>query len=395
MTTTSASPAPDRPIVRAIVILIRHWRFLLLCFIVAAIVSGIISFTIPNSYRAVASFLPPQKQSGLLESVTSGLSTTLRSFGLSKMANTSSGVYSYLAILQSKSMGEKIVKKFDLIKVYEISSGSMERAIKSLSENTEFSFEEEGYLTVAVEDTDPKRAAEMANTYVDFLNAINTDLSATEARSNRLFLEQQYNATNPTIKNIEDSFIVFQKRTKLYSLTDQSKAALTASASAYAQLMYQQVGAKVAEKMFGENDADVILAKTKLRELEKTLGSFQSGKGFGDILPPMKDLPKEGMEYMRLYRDYEIFSKYLGFLMPMYQQAKIDEQRQSQAVVRLDLASPPELKSKPKRSIIIALASLSMLVLGMAFVLMRDRISFYRAQHPDEWTAIRESFGKK
>jgi uncharacterized protein involved in exopolysaccharide biosynthesis len=106
-------------------------------------------------------------------------------------------------------------------------------------------------------------------------------------------------------------------------------------------------------------------------------------------------MPAEGMEYMRLYRDYEIYSKFLGFLLPMVQQARVDEHRQAQAVVQLDAATPPEWKNKPKRSIIIGISALSILVLAMIFVLSRERFSYYRSLYPDEWNTIRQSVSRK
>ena len=247
-------------------------------------------------------------------------------------------------------------------------------------------------MSVSVEDFDPRRAADMANTFIGELDQINSDLNISEAKTNRVFIEQQYSATISTLKSLEDSFIVFQKRTKIYSLPEQTKAALTGAATVHAQLLYQQVAVAVAEKMYGENDADVILAKTKLKELEKSIAQEQSGQGANNLLPPIKDMPKEGMEYLRLYRDYEIYSKLLGFLMPMYQQAKIDENKETKAVVVLDRAVAPEKKYKPKRSIIIGLSFLSVFVLGAAFVLIRDRVLYYKSNHPDEWKTIHDSF---
>lgn len=396
MNTHSSTQAEvDRPILRSFVIILRHWRFLSICFFSAAIVAGIYAFTIPNSFKATASFLPPQRQSRLIENISSGLSTTLKSFGLSKMSNAGNGIYSYLSILQSKKMGERIIKKFDLMKMYDISSGSMEKALQQLAENTEFTFEEEGHLTINVDDVDPKRAADMTNSYLEYLNEINTELNVREARFNRIYIEQQYHATLDTLQSIEKEFVTFQKRTKLYSLPDQVKAALTASANLKAQLLYQRVAVSVAEKMFGEEDADVLLAKTKLQEMEKSINNAQSGKGLEDILPPVKDMPAEGLEYMSLYRDYEIFSKLLGFLLPMFQQAKIDEVKESQAVVVLDRAVAPEKKSKPKRSIIIGVSALSVLIVGIIFVLLRERFSYYKKFYPSEWGSIRESFRLK
>ncbi len=387
--------AIERPFLRSLLLLARHWRFLLVCFLAGAVVSALIALLMPNQFRATATFLPPQKQSGLFDNVASGLSTTLRSFGFSRMATGGSGVYSYLAILESRQMGERIVAAFDLKKVYDVSSGSMERTLKILAENTEFTIEEEGQITVSVWDADAKRAADMANAFVQYLNEINTDLSAREARANRQFIEQQYNATLAAVRSIEDSFVVFQKRTKIFSLPDQSKAALTAAAGASAQLLYQQVAVAVAEKMYGSDDADVRLAQEKLKEMRKTVGEMSASTGFGDLLPAMKDMPKEGMEYMRLYRDYEIYSKFLAMLMPMYQQAKVDENRQALAVVTLDRAVVPERKDRPKRSIIVAVSALSLLVLGLLFLFVRERLYFYRSAHPAEWAALRESFSRR
>ena len=388
-------PAADKPILRTVILLFRHWRFLLACFLLGAIISGIIAFTTPNSYKAVATFLPPQKQSGLLESVTSGLSSTLKSFGISKTSSSSGGIFSYLSILQSREMSERIIKHFELVKVYEISSGSLQKAREELSDNTEFAYEEEGHISIAVEDVDPKRAAMMANAFVDHLNDINTKLNVSEAHANRIVVETQYNETVKALNMLEDSLMEFQRRTKIYSLPEQTKAALSAVASIRAQLLFQQVAVSVAEKMYGSNDADVILARTKLTELQKNVDLAQTGKGLGDLLPPISQMPKEAVQYARLYRDYEIYSKFFAFMVPMYQQAKVDELKETRAVVLLDTAVAPEKKSKPKRSIIVGIAALSTLTIGILFVLLRERVAYVKTQHPEEWRAMKESFRKR
>lgn len=389
---STSDPATDKPILRTVILLFRHWRFLLACFLVGAIISGIIAFTTPNSYKAVATFLPPQKQSGLLESVTGGLSSTLKSFGFAKSTFGGSGVYSYLPILKSMEMSERMMKRFDLLKVYDINSGSTQKAREELNDHSEFSFEEEGHISVSVEDSDPKRAAEMANAFVEYLNEINTELNVSEAHSNRIVVEKQYNETLKSLAVLEDSLMEFQKRTKIYSLPDQAKIALSATASIRAQMMYQQVAVAVAERTFGSDDADVQLAKVKLQELQKSIDDTQNGKGIGQLLPPIADMPKEVVQYARLFRDYEIYSKFLGFLVPMYQQAKIDEIKETRAVVLLDKAQAPDKKSGPKRSLIIAVTALSFFTLGVLFLFVRDRIHSYKENFPNEWESIARSF---
>jgi tyrosine-protein kinase Etk/Wzc len=383
----------ERPFMYAFVVVLRHWRFLAVISVCTIVVSGITAFMLPKVYRSTASFLPPQRQSGLLESVTSGLSSTLKNIGLGKTSAGSAGVYSYLSILESRTLGERIIAKFNLQKLY--GGSSMEGTLRQLNDNVEFAFEDQGHITVSVEDTDPKRAAEMANTYVQYLNELNMQLGTTEAHSNLVFLESQYKDALNNLRSIEDSFVVFQKRTKIISLPDQSKAMMTTAAAGYAQVMYQQVNVAVMERTLGPDDADVQLAKAKLQELQKVLGENAASSSAGGLLPGTKDISKEGMEYMRLYRDYEIYTKFIGFLLPMYQQAKVDEHRQTQAVVLLDEAKPPEYKAKPKRSIIILLSTFSVLALGIIFVLVRDRFAIYRVMYSEEWEDVRRSFQRK
>jgi uncharacterized protein involved in exopolysaccharide biosynthesis len=105
----------------------------------------------------------------------------------------------------------------------------------------------------------------------------------------------------------------------------------------------------------------------------------------------LKDLPDEALEYMRMYRDVETLSKLSAFLLPIYQQALLDEQKQMSVLVPLDQARVPERKDRPRRSLIIIVLTLSVFVLVSAFVLVRERLLQYRADHGDEWERIRRT----
>jgi hypothetical protein len=61
----------------------------------------------------------------------------------------------------------------------------------------------------------------------------------------------------------------------------------------------------------------------------------------------LSTFPGVGMESLRLYRDVAIQQKILEFLVPMYEQAKVEEQKDVPVLLTLDHATAPERKVKP------------------------------------------------
>ena len=95
------------------------------------------------------------------------------------------------------------------------------------------------------------------------------------------------------------------------------------------------------------------------------------------ILLPFKNTPELGAEYLRRYRDVEIQYKILQFIAPLYEQAKVEENRSTPSVVVLDHASVPEMKAKPKIMLFALLAFVSSTLLGLMAVFVleaRDRV---------------------
>jgi uncharacterized protein involved in exopolysaccharide biosynthesis len=388
-----ANVSDNRPFVRSVFVLLRHWRFLLGVSAAAAVLGVVFALLMPNWYKSSATFLPPNREAGLLERMAGGLSSTLKTFGIA--GNKGSDGYSYVSILESRRMAEILVKEFDLMKVYEIEDGSMEKTIKALSENSAFAFDEDGRVVIDVWDKDPKRAANIANAYFRHLNEISTELNATEARSNREFVELQYRTVQDSLRTLEEQFAAFQRRTKIYSLEEQTKATISAAGELYATLGLQKVRLSMLERSLGPDDAEVRALRIAVAELEKQVPGLGDNDLAGLLGDKIDDLPNEGLTYLRLYRDIEILSKLQGFMLPMYQQAVIDEQKQLNVLVPLDVAQPAERKDRPKRSVIVLAAGFSVFVLAIMFLLIRERFRWYAIVHPDEWASVRRTLKRK
>lgn len=62
----------------------------------------------------------------------------------------------------------------------------------------------------------------------------------------------------------------------------------------------------------------------------------------------LKDAVKVGSKYMKLYTEYEAMSKVKAFLLPMLEQAKLDEIREAPTMYVLDYARPAIKKISSK-----------------------------------------------
>ena len=282
-------------------LLLRWKRYIVINLVVLTVLTAGITLLIPNRFKSTASLLPPKQRSGA--SLQGSISQIARDFlplGNLGRLGTPQEAYNYLAVLGSYTAMEKLIKKFDLAEVYNIKPRtSIEKTIKAVKDYLDFTIEEEGTITITVWDEDPRRAADMANYLVEVLNEISLRLGTQEARDNRQFIEKRYLKVIEDLRIAEDSLKMFQRKYGIYSIQ---------------------------EALSG-----------------KFLSSFV----------PLEQVPDLTMQYIRLYRDLEIQNKLLEFSLPMYEQAKVDEQKDIPVVLILDEAVPGERKDTPKRMLIV------------------------------------------
>ncbi len=362
--------------------ILTKWKwFIIAYFFAIMLVITIALLLIPRWYKAEASVLPPANSNIL--SGLSGLSSMLqnvsplisRSTGL----GSSSPTYTYLAILNSRSVMDSVIDKFDLVKVYNIGSYPMEKTEKELRGNTNFDIDENDAINITVLDKDANRAASIANYFVTLLNEIFVKVSVEEAHNNRLFVQQRYEKNLVDLRQAEDTLEYFQERYKVYDMPQQARAAITADADLEAQRMTAEVELGVMQQQFGEDAPQVKLKTLQIQELNDKLRDLQTGSGSdfnkdAGVLPAFKNVPELGIAYLRLYRDYEIQTKLLEFTLPMYEQAKIEEQKDTPAVLVLDKAIPPERATVPKRLFIEIIFAFVVLTSLIYFVHVLERV---------------------
>jgi tyrosine-protein kinase Etk/Wzc len=331
------------PVLNFLAVLTKWRRFIVRFVFVCTVVVVVIAFQSPKWYKATACVLPAEKTD--LLSNLEGVSSLVKTFSSARSLSALTGpteAERYLAILQSENVLWRVIERFDLVKVYEIKQYPREKTIKELLSNVDFEIADEGQLLISVYDKDPQRAADMANYFVQLLNEINSELHGQNARADREFIETRYEKNIADLRAAEDSLKMFQKKFGVYSLT---------------------------EALSG-----------------KFLSSFV----------PFQKVPEVMMGYVTRYRDLEIQNKILEFVLPLYEQAKVEEKRNSPSVIVLDSALVPERKAKPKVSLYGLLALVISTFVALGFVFSVEGVRKLRSIDPERadslWAAARSDW---
>lgn len=319
--------------------------------VVATLLTGTVAFLMPPWYRASATLLPPnEEESGL------NLANLLRGIGVAgvKVPTQSTPADLFVAILGSRRVNEEIVNRFDLRKRYK--TRFTVDAIRKLGTHARFRITDAGTIEISVEDRDPRQAAQMTNAYVELLDRFNREVRTTKGRRTREFVEQRLNDTGKELATAEQSFTNYQAKHKTAVMTREMTTASDAAARLYAQRSVLQVRLGVLQSYTrGESDEAMQISQ-ELAQLDRQLAA----------------MPGTGLEIMRLYRDVRTLEQVYTLLMAQYEEARIDEARNTPTLDVLDSATPPERKSRPRRLLMMAGAFALSLVVGAGWALMKE-----------------------
>jgi len=354
-------------------ILFLEWRrFILINFIAVTCAAIIVSLLLPKWYKATTTILPP-KEDNLLNILGAGNSALKGLATFSKISPAQGmGIYNYFAILNSRSAMDSVINKFNLILYYKIQNNSREDAIKELRSNVSFIMHDDESLSIEVLDHDPVRASEMANYFTDVLNAMSLRLSTQEARNNREFIEMMVSKTKDSLRIAENSLKKYQETTGMMLTPDQQEG-LAGVAELYGMKAQKEIQLAVLKSSVSEDNINLQQLERELDEINKKL----------------RTLPQLGLESVRLYRYVLIEQKILEFIIPMYEQAKINEQKDVPVILVLDRAVPSEHKDRPKRMYIILIAAVFSLLVSALIVLLARYLSRLKGEEMEKYAQAR------
>jgi uncharacterized protein involved in exopolysaccharide biosynthesis len=359
-------------VLEILVTLARHKRLVLVFPFACAVIAALISLALPNIYTGTAKIFPPQ-QGG--SSLAAALLGDAGGFGAGGGVGSALGLKSpsdlYVGMLRSRTIADAIITRFDLQKLYEQNTLSATRA--KLVERSAFISDRNGIIGIEVDDEDPKRAADMANAYVEELDQLTQEVAITTAGRQRVFLEKQLRQAKDQLADAEVALRTTQQETGVISLTEQGKATIESVASLQAQIQAKQVQLGAMRTGMTESNPDYVRTQkelaglqVELRKLERTNPADTSG-----VIPSAGTIPERGLEYVRKFRDMQYYQTLFELIAKQFEIAKAQEAAEAGLIQVLDRAVVPDRKSKPHRTLIVLITGLVAGMLGMvaAFVL--------------------------
>lgn len=335
-------------------VLVKFKRLILAIILSAIVISTVISFLLPKIYAAKASIMPPQHENSIAAGFVSNLTG-----GFGNIAGDFLGIESpadiWVGILNSNTVKDTVIERFKLRGVYD--QETIEETRAKLDKHVSISKSKEQIVSITVEDKDPERAAMMANAFVEVLDDVNKNVSMSNGRKTRLFIEQRLVDAKAELADVENRIRKFQEKNKAVRIDEQSKVIMDAIGAVKGQLMAKEVELETLLTYAQPEHPQVQLLKSQVRELNSKLTEFETDSrgAFGkDIFIPTAKMPDLAIQYARLVRDAKVQETLYELLIQQYEMARLQEAKDSSTVQVLDIAKTPEKKAKPRKALLIS-----------------------------------------
>ena len=358
-------------------LLLERKRFIMRFAIGAAVLTVVVSLLLSNRYQAETVLLPPQQNS----SVGSALLGQLGGMGslgsLASLASGSLGIKNpadmYVSLLTSRTVEDAMIQRFDLMKEYKEKRLSDTR--KDLERNTTaVAGTKDGLIRLTIEDRDPKRAAELANGYVEEFRKLSASLAITEAARRRLFFERQLQQAKDKLTEAEEAMTKTEQSTGVLQIDSQARALIESAAVLRGQVVAKQVQIEGMRSFATDDNPSLVLAKQELAALESQLehvAGSQSDAG-SDINLSKGRVTQSGMQYLRRFRDLKYQETVFELLAKEFEVAKLDEAREGSIIQVVDAAVPPDKKSSPHRTLIVLATTILSFFIAAFWVFLRE-----------------------
>lgn len=373
------------------------------------IASIIISLLLPKWYASEAVIL--SSGAGNFNFISSISPIPIGDFGLSSI---NEDINNFISILKSRSLKEHLVNKFQLVERY--GSRDIEYAMLDFEEKMELLVTEEGALSITIIDKEPIIAKLMVDEVLITLDSITQSLNMEAGRNNREFLEERLSRNKIELANSEKQLKEFQERTGIIDFITQASSLMESKyksyeakyesyssvyTETYTQIYPKKVETEIQlevakrtlpagnptifrlEEALKEHERQLKILSIKLDEFLKELFTEVSNLLItnSDEVPfvvPISELPRLGLENARLVREVEMKNMIQEILIPQYEQAKLEENKNIPTLQLIDVPTVALNKAKPKRAYIVIGATILSIIFSLAFLYINEHSKSFR-----------------
>lgn len=356
--------------------IIKRKQLFIIVFFSSLILSySAIFFFVEEQYEATATIIPREDETSGL---AGGLIASMKKmpFNLGTKSPTSE-VDLYKTIIYSRTMMEDVIKKFELINIYKLDTtdaAHMEKAVKRLQSEIRTKETEESAFIVSVRASSRNTASEMTNYIVNSMNERIIHFKTSRSRDSKEFLQKRVEEIAVQLRNSEDSLRVFQEHSGLFDVKSQLQGIISAHTMLETEITAKRVQLGMLERIYDQNSQQVKELKMQIQEYEKMLVNLRTQGDPGSPLLALKKLPRASVDFLRLYREVELNKMLLEFVVPLYEQSKIEEKKDYPVLQVIDYAIPPAKKSYPPRTLFALIGAISITLMVLVSIMIRNSL---------------------
>ncbi len=383
-------------------VIIRRRKTIFLTVLVFFFLSAIITLVWPKSYSSKTVLMPPNEGIDFLGGLSSSLG--LEDFG-SILGGGSDEAFALKAILESRTMAIAVIDSFKLKKRYRVET--MDEVLDAFSNKVDVELNDDGTIGIKAEastgyfhlDNEENEAkllcANIANFMVNKLDGMNQDLKSQRAKYERLFIENRFTKNKNDLIRAEEDFKVFSEEYGIISPAEQINALITTTASLESEIAIKEIEYNVLKGSLDHRNSKIKLLENEVLQLQKKLKDIKTGKNITEnsksIMPSFENAPDLSLKFIRLKRDVEVQNLLYRFFAQQYEQAKIQESKDTPTIQILDAAVAPEKRNSPMRTLIVLIASFLGGMVGIIISLIKENVSNLAINDKQGYDKIRNS----
>ena len=382
--------ANEVSLLELVIIVAKRKKLISIITLAAAIVSAVISLSMPNLYKSNVKLLPPQQAQSGAAALLSQLG------GVAGMAAGAAGLKNpndlYVAMLKSRTIADQLIAQFDLKRVYDLEE--QEKARKKLENNTVITSGKDGLITIEVEDKNQLLVARLANAYVTELLQLTRVLAVTEASQRRMFFERQLELSKDKLAAAEVTLKGGLDSHGVISVDSESRAIVETVARLRAQASAKEIELNSMRAFVTTNNPRFKLVEEELASLRLELSKLENGRS-DDANGSAKSGEKQnGFANIKLLRDLKYHQMLYELLAKQFEAARLDEAKDSSVIQVLDPAIDPEKKFKPLRALIVVISSVFAFLAAIVYVLIAEfrRRLLLSSKGAEQWRELMAQF---
>ena len=384
-----------------------HRRRLAQVAAISLVLSLAIAFLLPKRYTSTARIMPPSSSTGgtALLAALAGRGTALA--GLGSLAGGLLGgggnTALFIDLLRSGTVSGHLIDRFDLLHVYH--SRYRIDAAKHLTRITKIVDDKKsGVITLTVTDSDPVRARDLAQAYLDELNQLVNRTNTSSARQERIFLERRLQGVRADLEKAQHQLGDFSSTNATIDIKEQARATVDAASRLEVQMIAEQSALNSLRQIYGDDNVRVRSAQARIAvlrgEMAKLGGSSEapladgktaansSGSVENSLYPPLRQLPRLAVPYADLYREVQVQEGVYQLLTQQYELARLQEAKDVPVVSVIDAPGIPEKKSFPPRLLLSLILTAAAVLASCAALLIRNQWRQVQANDPGKALAI-------